>query len=236
MWEFALSFKFEPQECTADKNKILGVDLGIRNPVALATNTDGKRWFFPSGEVEAFRAKTEAMRIQMSKARVQAGNGSVGHGRNTRTKALDRIGNRIANFRDTKNHAWAREIVKIAVKNGCGTIQMEDLTGISAGKKPKFLKDWSYFDLQNKVKSKADEFGIDVVFIQPHYTSQRCSRCGYISSINLETYANFVCRECGFEADADYNAARNIATPKIEEIIIAQREKQQREPEVDMES
>jgi IS605 OrfB family transposase len=235
MWEFALSYKFDSPKTVADRDKVLGIDMGIRNPIALATNFDGKRWFFHGGEIETFRAKTEAMRREMSRARVQAGDGSVGHGRTARTKAVDRIGNRIANFRNTKNHAWSREVIKIAVKNGCGTIQMEDLSGITAGKRPQFLKDWTYFDLQSKIKYKAEEVGIAVVLVAPHYTSQRCSKCGYISALNLESYEKFVCRECGFEADADYNAARNIATPGIEALIAAQREKQQREPEADTE-
>ena len=37
---------------------------------------------------------------------------------------------KIARFRDTKNHAYARAIVDFAVKNGCSIIQLEDLTGI----------------------------------------------------------------------------------------------------------
>jgi IS605 OrfB family transposase len=133
---------------------------------------------------------------------------------------VDRVGDRIARFRDTKNHAWSREIVNIAVKNGCGTIQMEDLTGIAAGQRPKFLKDWTYYDLQQKVMYKAAAEGIKVVLVAPQYTSQMCSKCGYISADNLdETYANFKCLECGHEEDADLNAARNIAVFEIDKII-----------------
>lgn len=219
MWEFALSYRFDEEQNAVDKDKILGIDLGVAIPIVAAISGEQKRWFFNRNEIDAFRRKTEEIRRQMSKARVQAGDGSVGHGCNTRTKALDKIGHRIANFRDTKNHAWAREIVDIALKNGCGTIQMEDLSGITSGKQPRFLKNWTYYDLQNKIKYKAETAGIDVVLIDPKYTSQRCSCCGYISAENRKTQAEFVCQECGFELNADYNAARNIATKDIEKII-----------------
>lgn len=215
MWEFALSYEFESNKYELDKDRILGIDLGIAIPVVAAISDSEKRWFFNGHEIESFRMKTEAMRRQMSKARVQAGDGSVGHGRSCRCKPVDRIGNRIANFRNSKNDAWSREIINIAVKNGCGTIQMEDLSGITAGCKPRFLKNWTYYDLQHKINYKAKAQGIEVVLIDPKYTSQRCSQCGHISSNNRKTQSDFVCKECGYTENADYNAARNIATKDI---------------------
>jgi putative transposase len=43
-------------------------------------------------------------------------------------------------------------------------------------------------------------------------TSQRCSECGFTTPGNRQDQATFVCRHhgCGFTANADYNAARNI--------------------------
>ena len=97
-------------------------------------------------------------------------------------------------------------------------IQMEKLTGITEAA-DKFLKNWSYFDLQTKIEYKAREAGISVVYIDPKYTSQRCSKCGYISADNRKTQAMFFCCKCGFEANADYNASQNIGIKNIENII-----------------
>ena len=105
----------------------------------------------------------------------------------------------------------------MAVKNNSGVIQMEELKGISAN--DAFLKNWSYFDLQQKIKYKAAEKGIEVKLIDPRYTSQRCSKCGYIHPDNRKEQKSFKCLKCGFETNADYNAARNIATKDIEYII-----------------
>lgn len=219
MWELALSYEFENPQTNLDRGKILGIDLGIAVPIVAAISNSDKKWFFRGDEIQAFRAKTEAIRSQMSKSRVDAGDGSVGHGRDKRMQCVDRLGERIANFRDTKNGAWSRRIVDIAVKNGCGTIQMEDLSGITSGKQPYFLKSWTYYDLQQKIKYKAEAAGIDFVLIDPKHTSQRCSVCGFISADNRKTQDQFICQKCGYEENADYNAARNIATKDIEKII-----------------
>lgn len=64
------------------------------------------------------------------------------------------------------------------------------------------------------------------------YTSQRCSKCGYINKENRVSQDTFKCVKCDFGhkfyVNADYNAARNIATPGIEEIIKKQIEKQKK--------
>lgn len=230
MWELIFSYKFQPQEKGLDPNNVLGIDLGVKCSLAMAMHDSEKRWFFRGSDVEEFRKRTEARRRAIRKERPRCGEGAIGHGRKTRTLPAERIQDSIDNFRDTKNHNWSREVIKIATKNNCGTIQMENLTGISEGKQPKYLKDWTYFDLQTKIQYKAEEAGIKVILIDPQYTSQRCSKCGHIAEENRETRDRFVCKECGYTADADYNAARNIATPDIESLISTQRANQQREP------
>src|SRR5690606_7924506 len=120
-----------------------------------------------------------------------------------------------------------RYIVDMAKKHECGTIQMEDLSGIS--KDDVFLKNWSYYDLQTKVKYKAEEYGIEVKLINPKYTSQRCSKCGFIHKASRIEPKTFECVDCGIKTNADFNAARNIATKDIEQIIKDQLKKQEEE-------
>ena len=47
--------------------------------------------------------------------------------------------------------------------------------------------------------------------INPAYTSQRCSECGHVAGENRKSQAVFVCTACRYAANADVNAARNIA-------------------------
>jgi putative transposase len=43
------------------------------------------------------------------------------------------------------------------------------------------------------------------------YTSQRCSACGHVDKSSRESQALFLCTACGHTANADVNAAINIA-------------------------
>jgi transposase len=43
------------------------------------------------------------------------------------------------------------------------------------------------------------------------FTSQTCNACGYVAAESRESQARFRCVACGHEANADVNAARNIA-------------------------
>ncbi len=217
-WMLLLTYSFEPKENDLLPENVMGVDLGIVNPVYMAFNNSLARYHINGGEIEKFRRGIEARRKSMLKQGKYCGDGRRGHGRQTRIKPIELLSDKVTNFRDTTNHKYSRYVIDMAVKHKCATIQMEDLTGIT-GDANRFLKNWTYHDLQTKITYKAEEQGIKVIKINPEYTSQRCSECGYISSENRQTQADFVCIECGYTENADYNAARNIATPQIEAVI-----------------
>ncbi|MFX1297074.1 MAG: zinc ribbon domain-containing protein [Promethearchaeota archaeon] len=54
--------------------------------------------------------------------------------------------------------------------------------------------------------------GIYVEWVDPRHTSTRCSRCG---ERGTRYKKQFTCPHCGFQANADLNAARNISTAPI---------------------
>ena len=64
-------------------------------------------------------------------------------------------------------------------------------------------------DLKNIVTSIANRRGIQVTFVQPHYTSQTC-KCGHINKANRTTQEMFCCVECGDSGNADTHSAINI--------------------------
>ena len=59
---------------------------------------------------------------------------------------------------------------------------------------------------------KTARHGADLVKVPAPGTSQRCSACGFTTPGSREDQATFVCKnpDCGFECNADWNAARNI--------------------------
>lgn len=225
-----LSYGFEAEKAKElDSEKILGIDLGVAKPFMASCYGDKDRIFAEGGknsEIEVFRRRIEARRISMLKQGKMCGDGRIGHGRKTRIKPIEVLDTKIQNFRNTMNHKYSRAIVDYAVKHGCGIIQMEDLTGIAEGEQLKYLKNWSYYDLQSKIENKAAEKGIKVRYVDPSYTSQRCSRCGFIEEDNRPEQARFVCQQCGYEENADYNASQNLALPNIADLIQKRLEEQ----------
>ena len=61
---------------------------------------------------------------------------------------------------------------------------------------------------------KSNIYGSQVKFVDPRYTSQRCSCCGYISKDNRTSQSDFECLSCGHTLNADTNASINILTRK----------------------
>jgi putative transposase len=111
------------------------------------------------------------------------------------------------------NHETSKSIVAEALRQGTGRIVMEDLTHIrtriKAGKRMRArLHRWAFRQLQTFVEYKARAAGIEVVYVDPAYTSQTCSDC---SSLGTRVKHRFVCDQCGFRAHADLNASRNLA-------------------------
>lgn len=219
MWRLNLSYSFSAEVVSdLDSGKILGVDLGIVSPICASVYGDLHRLTINGGEIESFTRKVEARKRSLQRQGTTCGDGRIGHGRNKRNAPVYKISDKIARFRDTANHKYSRALIDYAIKNGCGIIQMEDLSGITADA-DKFMKKWPYYDLQTKIENKAKEVGISVKYIKPKYTSQRCSKCGYINKDNRQTQAKFICGKCGFETNADYNASQNIAVMDIDKII-----------------
>lgn len=199
------------------EGRTMGIDLGIVKPVVMAFNDNPVHFEIDSNEISEFRKQMIARRASIGKQTKHCADSKIGHGVHKRIEGIERLKTTESNFRDRINHQYSRYIVDMAVKYKCKTIQMEDLSGIS--KDSTFLKSWPYFDLQTKIEYKAKENGIDVIKINPKFTSQRCSKCGYISEDNRPEQSVFLCKKCGFGLNADWNAALNIATPGIEEII-----------------
>lgn len=106
------------------------------------------------------------------------------------------------------NHKVSRTIVDYA-KSHCSAIVLEDLGKISKGKAKRYVQksQWSFYQLETFIKYKAALLGVPVLYIDPAYTSQTCSRCG---SINRPNGKQYKC-SCGHFDHRDVNAAFNIS-------------------------
>ena len=231
-WMFAISYTFENKlNKYLDDNLVMGIDLGITKVATMSIydieKHEYKNMYFKEQTIDGtelihYRQKIEARRKSLSIASKWASDNATGHGYKRRMKKANNIGDKYNRFKDTYNHKVSRYIVDLAYKHGVKTIQMEDLSGFSEHQSESLLKNWSYYDLQNKIKYKAEEKGINTIFINPQYTSKRCSKCGNVHEENRDCKNNqskFECVICGHKENADINASKNIAIPYIDEII-----------------
>lgn len=125
-------------------------------------------------------------------------------------KKVKQIKDRESQIVKDLNHKISKKIVEIAIQNNSG-IKLEDLSGIrqTAKSKKSFkysLNSWSFYQLQMFLEYKAKIQGVEVVYIDPAYTSKSCSICGLVGSRNGKM---FKC-SCGHVDHADVNAAFNI--------------------------
>lgn len=149
LWKLNLCYNFdESKRETLDSEKILGIDLGIVYPLMASVNGEYDRFAIKGGEIETFRRRIEARKNSVLEQTKYCGDGRIGHGRKKRTEPAYKLNDKIAKFRDTTNHKYSKALIDYAIKKSCGTIQMENLKGITSDANH-FLKEWSYYDLQN---------------------------------------------------------------------------------------
>ena len=100
-----------------------------------------------------------------------------------------------------------------AVIRKYGTVKVEGLnvSGMSRGHLAKQILDCSWSEWFRQLRYKAAEAGRRFVAVDPKYTSQICSQCGFKHPDNRKTQADFACLSCGYQDNADHNAAVNIS-------------------------
>jgi putative transposase len=179
---------------------VLGVDLGI---VALATDSDGHR--YSGATVRGLRARYAHLRRKLQKKQTS----SARKLRRKRSKRERR-------FQHDVNHCIAKAVIQRAAQSG-RAVAVEDLTHLTSRVKDRLKRSqrrthssWAYADLRAKIAYKGAMAGVVVVAVDPAHTSQTCSRCGHCERANRQAQAAFLCRQCGFAAHADGNAAANI--------------------------
>jgi IS605 OrfB family transposase len=126
-------------------------------------------------------------------------------------QTLEGPGDRKTRWVEDYLHRVSKAIVQEALAHDCETIVFEELTDIRERlPNAKQFHAWAFRRLHDYVAYKAKAEGIETTQVDPAYTSQRCSKCGTTLAENGSSQARFCCRKCGYEVNADYNAAKNI--------------------------
>lgn len=112
------------------------------------------------------------------------------------------------------------DLVKQTIFNGFNHIVMEDLKCMGKSyttneelhgfKYSRLNKLLNLSNIKNIVSGIANKKGIQITFVQPHYTSQCCDKCGNIDKGNRNTQEEFKCKVCKHSLNADAHAASMI--------------------------
>jgi putative transposase len=143
--------------------------------------------------------------------------------RSTRRRArqiLQRLSGRERRFQSWINHNVSKHIVGKAKQAGY-SIAIEDLTGIRerTNQQPRNKTErrrsnsWAFYQLRQFLDYKALGVGVEVILVNPAYTSQTCHQCLHIHPVKGKSYRSdktFNCGRCGWKGDADFNGANVI--------------------------
>jgi len=178
---------------------VLGIDRGIVNIAVCSDNT-----FFNSSAVKNARSKYAHLRAELQSK-----------GTRSSIRKLRKLSGRERRFVTDVNHCISKQIVQ----SPSTVFALEDLSKIRVQKRRgtefnRKLNIWSFFELEQFIRYKAENLGKQVISVDARYTSQKCSVCGHVYKGNRHG-SSFLCRNCGFELHADLNASRNISQAGI---------------------
>ncbi|MEU7305294.1 transposase [Streptomyces sp. NPDC007206] len=214
-----VSFLVDDGAVTPDRHAMPGTAVGMdRGVAAAATTSDGEffdREFIRPGEAARYR------RLQQQLARTKRGSA----GRRKTIHAMGRIMSRVS---DRRGDFCAKTAAYLVQKNAL--VVLEDLktknmsasasgTVAEPGRNVahkrglnRAILDKGWHRLELALTSAARYTGTTLAKVNPAYTSQRCSACGFVTESNRESQAAFRCKAdgCAHAENADVNAAKNI--------------------------
>ena len=162
-------------------------------------------------EIQLVRDKFSRVRSSLQQ---KASQGTRSSRRRCR-QLLQRLSGRERRFQSALNHQISKAIILEAKTSKCA-VALEDLTAIRErrNKKPRSKTEkrrsnsWAFYQLRGFLEYKGVNQGVEVLAVNPAYSSQTCSCCLHIGK---RTNKSFECDNCGNKADADLNGSKMIA-------------------------
>ena len=186
--------KNKTERNTAEDGTVLGVDLGIENLAVTSTAS-----FFSGRELTHDLREFEKVRAGLQQT-----------GTRSAHRTLEQSSGRELRYVRDVLHRASNAIVDEALRYDCDVIAFEDLTDIRDRTGASWGHKWAFRTLYEQVEYKVEAVGISVKQVGSAYTSKRCAECGFTADENRSSRNDFRCQKCESEANADYNAAKNI--------------------------
>lgn len=172
-----ITFMFElPEVVKKTDGEVLGIDVGIKNVLSCSNG------YTSGADIHGHTAETIMKKIARRKK------GSVG-------------------FRKACTHRtnYINHVISQLNVDSYKQVNIEDIKDLRKGKRNnRFMSSWTYTEVFDKLESYCESHGVLVNKVDPVYTSQRCSVCGWTQKSNRNG-KKFKCQACGQTQDADLN-------------------------------
>jgi putative transposase len=194
--------KFAPTPWDVHRVETLAIDLGLRNLMATS-----------EGDLRGIDFLDKLQRYDRQLIAIQRGLQEAGVRRLGQCGRFRRHVERIRGFLKTEmqthlrflleRHRPRRVVIEALLFTGAST------SGRLSRRMNRLLRRFGQRYFAETLKQASDEFGFELVTVDPAFTSQTCHRCGFVHA-NNRTASRFGCLACRHEAHADVNAGKNL--------------------------
>ena len=215
--KWLLSFGLECENQATELTDInMGIDLGVKDLAIVEFNN----------EKIVFHNINKSKKVRILKKRIQHTQRTIYRKYESNRKGnkyfktnnilkeetkLRKLHYRLANIRNNYIHQTTHSLVKLLPKR----VVMEDLnvTGMMSNRRlSKAIQEQCFNEFIRQMRYKCEWNNIEFVQVDRFYPSSKtCSNCGCIKSNLKLKDRTYVCEDCGFTIDRDYNAAINLS-------------------------
>ena len=204
-WYVSILTEREVVEPIHPSKSSIGIDMGVAH---FATLSDGST-IEPLNSFRKYEKKLAKLQRKQARCKKFSSNWQKIKSR------IQRLHLHIANARKDFLHKASTMISKNHAVVVLEDLKVRNMSSSRTGGKRKSrlnksILDQGWFEFRRQLTYKLAWLGGSLIAIPPQYTSQTCSRCGCVDKQNRQTQAKFKCIACGFEINADHNAALNI--------------------------
>jgi putative transposase len=196
-WYACFACEIDDKPPLPETGKQIGIDAGL---TSLITTSDGEKVENPKFYCDS-QKKLRVLQRALSRKK---------KGGKNRRKALlqvqrqhEHVRNQRADFAHKLSHALVQDYDRIA----CEDLTIRNMARNRHLSQSILDAGWGVF--KHLLTYKAASAGREIVFVDPAYTSRRCSNCGQLFQ-DFDLSTRWVECACGLSLDRDHNAAINI--------------------------
>jgi len=214
-WYISFNCEIE-KEITVNTGSGIGIDRGVSHTLM---TSEGISFDLPKESIEYWEGRLKQAQRKLARQKKKSNNW------NKQKKRIAKLHHKIANIRNDFLHKSSTMIAKNHSYIVLEDLKTKDMTKSAKGNietpgknvkikanlnKVILMQGWHRF--QTLLEYKSTWYGSVVDYVKPHYTSQKCCKCGHIAKENRRTQKTFKCVACSHKENADINAAKNIYT------------------------